>query len=267
MAVRHTDLTLATLDIDGNSYLTDWQSIALNTSITTVDGRGGSDRYAKHVEVKGAVSMPFELLLDNTTGGARTTNLNVSLFTLESMDLLADIRDFTISFTNGTSDGSGMRDRWQYPNYVGGSEIRTSGTAFVPFSSSQYELITNINSGTAANRAVSTDINFGADRLTMEMQLISANLVNAAGAITTVPFELVGNGAPTSPSTSTLFGRALTGTEANSLFTAEVDTGAGVYTLDEAIIQSMTVTASDGALTRLSGVLLNRGAITWAATV
>jgi len=221
MAVRHTDLTLATLDIDGNSYLTDWQSIALNTSITTVDGRGGSDRYAKHVEVKGAVSMPFELLLDNTTGGARTTNLNVSLFTLESMDLLADIRDFTISFTNGTSE----------------------------------------------NRAVSTDINFGADRLTMEMQLISANLVNAAGAITTVPFELVGNGAPTSPSTSTLFGRALTGTEANSLFTAEVDTGAGVYTLDEAIIQSMTVTASDGALTRLSGVLLNRGAITWAATV
>lgn len=266
MAVRHTDLTLATVTIDGNSYATDWQSLALNTSLTTVDGRGGSDDYAKHVEVKGAISMPFELLLDNTSGGARTTNLSLTGFDVESMNLLADMRDFTISYTSPVAEGSGMADRWAYPNYVGGCEIRVSGTTLIAQSSASYPLITNATSTTASNRSVSTDIQFGADRLTMEMQIISANLVNTAGAVTTVSFEFVGTGAPTAPSSTTLLGRALLGTGADSLITAVVDTGAGVYTLTEALVQSMTVTASDGALTRLSGVLLNRGAVTYVAT-
>jgi hypothetical protein len=265
MAVRHTDLTLKTFTIDGTDFKGDFRSSELGVSLTTADGRGAV-RYAKPIETKRTHVAPFSIQVDavgTTPGTSPDTALTVSVFTVNSVDLLGDFKNFTISLTNSTRDGSGGRDRDTYANFVGGSTLTISGTFCVLKSELFLDMMNVILDDDTADHVFAVSVDYGAEAIGGTYIITQCNLKSAIGDLLMYDMTLQCRGTPTATPGTTFFGRALVGTTTNAVFDLVCDTGAGQYTLTDAIISSLTCTVSESQITSLNGSFILAGKPGW----
>lgn len=268
MAVRHTDLSIATFTIDALSFIGDFRSSELGVSITTADGRGAV-RYAKPIETKRTSIVPFSLQVDavgTTPGTAPDTALTVTAFDVGSINLLGDFKNFTISLTNSTKDGSGGRDRDSYANYTGGSTLTISGTFCVLKTELHVDAMIAILSNTASDRVLTCTVDYGAESVSGTYIITQCNLKSSLGELLMYDLTIQARGTPSATPGTTFFGRALVATGADSVFDLVCNTGAGQYTVTDACISSLTCTVSDSQITSLNGTLALAGKPTWATS-
>jgi hypothetical protein len=275
MSARRTDLSTKSFTIESLDLIAQIRSDDLQLTNTLVDARGAS-RYEVQVQTKRSGTLNFTI--QNTTSGATAadyiprSNLSVTALTAGGYDFLDHWKSFTLSLTNSTADGSGGRDACTFANYVGGSALELTVDAQVPVAELQYDQVVDMLSATATDRVKAMSVNLGSGQaISGDAVLASVGIGFQRGSIMMVPHTYRWSGLPVITGTVTtgataLISKALTGTASDSLFDLVHDTGAGIITITDARVQSLTVTVNDSDIQTISGVLALAGAPTFTAS-
>ena len=251
------------LGLDAVASTATLESFSFNISPTEADGAGLGQAYGFAQLCKIATSIDAKCKMVGTT--ARTTNLDISVFSIGGVDYLGTLKSGSVKVVNATADGSGVADKFTYPNAVG-STITMTGKLLVP--TVIHALLTAAMSATITTRNVALVITIGGITVTAPMLLASVVHTATRGGLQELDITLSGRGTPTTPATpASIYVTAITGTAACTIW---ADTGAGQYGLTGAripcIIEECSFDFADGAIVTNSWKFGLQGTVAYATT-
>lgn len=146
-----TALTLAsgTYALDAQSYLGELQVFGIDLNATEVETHGLADGHAFTQVTKRAAVHRFELMKDNS--GPKLTNLHVATWTPDGSALIGDLESGNVRLTIPVADGSGIKDPFEYPNFVGARRIEISADMKILANATSVPILTDARSTTEAD--------------------------------------------------------------------------------------------------------------------
>lgn len=248
MSARKTSLNVSAFSLDGTSMLGLFQALDFEIEPTLQDGRGGADAYAFNQMTKRRSRHTFEILQDGS--GQRTTNLDVTLFTVGATAMLGQLKSGSLRVTNNHGDGSGLADYDEYPNAFD-SVLEIQGQFLIPSADSAIALMGDANSDTLSDRNKTVSVTVGGIAYVAPMILGAVKHSVKRSDFQMLDITLTSRGSATGPTGSNLYVTAITG---DALITVAATTGAGAYG-GTGIISSLDVTLQDGQIVSNSGTV------------
>lgn len=234
--------------LDGTSMLGIFQALSFDIEPTLQDGRGGASAYEFNQMTKRRARHTFEILQDGS--GQRTTNLDVTLFTVGATAMLGQLKSGSIRLTNNHGDGSGLADYDEYPNAFD-SSLEIDGMFLIPSVDSAIALMGDANSDTLSNRNKTVSVTVGGVAYVAPMIIGTASHSSRRSDFQMLNITLRSRGSATGPAAADLYTSAVTG---DALITVAATSGAGAYG-GTGIISSLDVRLEDGQIVSNSGTI------------
>lgn len=234
MADRITALDVTNLSVAG----TDWKDrlIDLNYGfeIQTEEGKSLQERYGQAVTTK--IRNTFSLEMLRGASLSRETSLDVSVYTIGGNANVGTLESGEISVTTKSEDGSGVADKFTFPNSVG-TDIEIRGTLFITTTALD---VTTAGSGTLANLKVACTVT------------INANAVVISGLIKSAVHKVTRDGIQRWDVTISLRGSGSLAAAGQTILVDAI-TGDGI----------VTYSLATGANTYAGNALITRAAVSW----
>lgn len=256
MSARKTALSCTVYSLDAQDYLGELQVFGLEIGATEAESQGLGATSAYTQVTKRQATHKFELMKDNS--GPKLCNLDVSVWTPDSVALVGDLKSGNVRLTVPQADGSGLADVFTYANIVGARRIEVATEAMILSSSSVVAALTDARSATVE------DWNMATVLLTLGTGMVFS-LPMVLGAVDHT-FQRDGlqmykanyklKGAPsTVPTAITLYSVAFSG---DGLITLAATTGAGAWS-GTGVVTSLDIAFSDGQINKVTGELAMQG--------
>ena len=143
--------------------------------------------------------------------------------------------------TNGTRDGSGIADKFKFPNAVD-SQFEVQATLLIPSATVLHAIMVDAASATVAHKAMAFTMTIGGVEVTCNCVLVSARHSASRGELQTIDVTLRSQGTPTKPVTAgSIYTMAITGSAATTFW---LDTEAGQYGLTGAKLPAICTECS-----------------------
>lgn len=267
MSARHTQITLFDLP-SATSWLDHFESGDISAEPTLVNTRpiGGASNvgdYDREQVTKLSKKFTAELMQNSTTFQSM---LDVSVFSVNSVNKIGDLRSGTITVTNTFKDASAGNALHTYPQFIS-TAIEITGNMLIPLSDTTLPLMSLQAVGTggsdtarAASMIIPYSVSFGGSVLAGNAVLAGVKHSLSRDDMQMLEVKLKGRGAPTTCTGHALFTDAA-GTTGDALVGLRLTTGPADYTATVAIL-SMTVNFADSQINKLSLSLEAQGALT-----
>jgi hypothetical protein len=252
MSARKTSLHVTAWTLDSADFLGLFQALDFEIEPTLQDGRGGASASAFNQMTKRRSRHAFEILQDGS--GQRTTNLDVTLFTVGATAMLGQLKSGSLRILNNHGDGSGLADKDEFPNAMDCS-IEVQASFLIPSADSAIALMADANNDTLSNRNKTVSITVGGIAYVVPMILGTAKHSAKRSDFQMLDITLSSRGAATGPTGSNLYVSTVTG---DALITVAATTGAGAYA-GTGLISSLDVSLQDGQIVSNSGVIDMQG--------
>lgn len=247
-----TNLHVTAFNANGD-ILAKLKGWTVGTELTTEDGKGMADRFAKHIPTKRATKVSCELLhyVDTVPGSM----LNIDVFTFDGSSILGNMKSATVTVSNSEAEVSGGADGDTEPNEAG-TDITIEGEFVI---ASTADIMASLIDETVANwiaNLVGTVVLSEAATVIFQAPMIltacehigqdrSAQRVRATwklhGAVTT----------PSSGASTSLLKAAIYDPDSLSFYcTTGANAYASVGTPAAGLITQATLSYADGALTK-----------------
>ena len=267
MSARATQLDVSTLTIGGNNYIGLAQSVTLTKNVATSEGQAINRKYANPQAVKNSWS--FACSCVNTKSGAlRVTNLDLTLASILSTDYKASVESLAVNVNATHAMGDACEDGHAFPVYTG-STIDGTATLKVPVAA--VPLMAALDAPSNAAGAYSFTLN--GVTVTFPVVITSAAHGASNGQVQTVTVNFVGQDPltgdmPSAPTgTTTILEKILNVPQTALAIAWTTKASGGVAYTGNALIQSYSISISNGAVVTESMTWAGVGAITDAATV
>jgi hypothetical protein len=246
---------LTVFDLPGATSFLDYLNVFNWETDTQVDdGAGIAKRYEDEFAVKEGDTL--SATIEYAPAAAVKTNLDVSLFSIGGVAMLADLKDGVLTVENSIKDGSGIADRKEYPHLLKTrltieSEFEINLTSGDGSGVTSANLVRLASAGTLANKLVAYDINAGGIIVTGNAIMTRAKHVLDMEELQRYMVTLKGKGTPAAASGQSLLVSALTGTGALGF---AVTTGANVYSSNvnsNLVIERCTIPFKDASVIRM----------------
>jgi hypothetical protein len=243
---RKGPLSATVFDLpSATSYLERVQMFRYGVDTDLDEARGIASRYESEVPVKEGDEFTFSLTIDQS--GTPKSNLDVSTFSFNSVALVGDLKDGSITVSNGVKDGSGVADRKRYPHLVPPTSLQIEGDFLINAASGvqNAEFVRAASAGSLADKTAAYAINAGGVQFSGNATIQRAEHVLEMDELQMYSATLKGKGTPT-VSGHALIVSAATGTGSTGY---AITTGANVYS-GTAVIVEAVLNIRDAALLR-----------------
>lgn len=274
MPARHTQVTLFDMP-SGTSWLDHFRSADLEASLTLADTRplGGASNvgdYTREQVVKRTVKFNASLMQHSSTF---RSNLDVSVFSINSVAHLGNLRSGSISVRNTFKEASGLAELDVFGQYIS-TDLTITGQLQIPLTETTWPLMTLGVVGTGADdsaRAASMIIPYA---ITCGGSVVNGNAVLSSVAhrfstddVQIFDITLKGRGAPTTVTGHALLVDALA-PASDALVGVRLNSGANDYTsgAGTAAILGCNLTFADSQINMLELELEMRGAMSVASS-
>ena len=263
MPQTHDDVSILTLD--ASNYLTYLAQATVRFTNRTTEGQGVGDMNKKACITKKSCEVDLDLMSDNAN--CRVTGLDVSAFTIASVDFKDVLQSTSWTINNEFKETDGVADTWAERTWVNQGLSVTAECEIPTDASTLDDVILGAASATLSSANAMVTLTINSVTVTWAMVVTQAEHVMNRGDVQMWRFTLEGRGAPSAPAgTATLLAKALNGAGTNQALVLESKSSKGInYSgnfLPESV--SFTVNKQDAVITAYKYV--NNGAVTTAAT-
>lgn len=237
------DISAVTIaSVDQKQFM---QSGSLITRATTFEGRSVVDRHNRPIRSAQSVEVQVSLYSDVSTN-VRVGMKDVTSITLGGNAFTGHVTSFTINKTFNHAATQGANALWLFPVYAG-EETTASISLMVPLTDYP-DFVAGVD-GTAQSN-VKLDLSITVNSVTISMPFIVTSITNSLpqDGMQMLELELAGDGVATAPSgTSTLLSAALNAPDTAVAINAVTKATNGSTWAGNALIQSISISCSDGS--------------------
>lgn len=254
------DISAVTIaSVDQKQFM---QSGSLVTRATTFEGRSVVDRHNRPIRSSQSVEVQVSLY-DDVSTNVRAGMKDISAFTLGGNSFATFLNSITINKSYSHAAGQGDGSLWTFPVYTGED---TTGSISMMVPLTDYPGFIAALDGTAQS-AVTLDLSITIDGVVISIPCMVGSVTNTLpqDGMQMIELELLGTGVATSPSgTASLFAAALNAPETAVAINAVTKATNGSTWAGNALIQSVSLSVSDGSPLIVSFTYASQG--TWTIT-
>jgi len=262
MAAKHVGLGVATLELDGTSYLGRGTNFSADHAADSERVQGFGDTYTIAQILGRSHRFTFDLMED-ASGSRKADPFSVSALSMDGNNVLALVENFSLDVAVPVDDNGGMSDFHAVAQVVGARAVTGTATMKILQSALSSQFLVDANSATPADNGWAFSLNpgFGGGPLTLNVVQQGVGKVVNRDTFHRLNVAFEGADAPSAvPSTGligTIFG--------DCLFTVNIDTGAGVYSC-VAVAERYNLVVARRQVQRQTLTVMTQGAPGYAAT-
>lgn len=256
MSARLTALNLSAYTLDSQDYLGELQVFGLDIGATEAESHGLAAVSAYTQVTKRNAVHRFELLKDNS--GPKLANLDMTVWTPDGVAMIGDLESGSIRLTVPIGDGSGLADKFEYPNVVGARRIEITAETKVLSNATAVTMLTDARSTTVTDWNMANVLATFGTGMAFDLPMVLASVGHSfeRDGLQMVKATYKLRGTPgTVPTAITLYSVAFSGDGLISLSAAAgFDTWSGT-----GVVTSLDIAFGNGQLLKVSGELAIQG--------
>lgn len=261
MAAKHVGLGVATLDLDGNSYLGRGTNFSADHAADSERVHGFGDTYSIAQILGRSHRFTFDLMED--VSGRKADQYSVSALSMDGNNMLALVDNLALDVAVPVGDNGGLSDFHAVGQVVGARTVTGTASMKILQSALSSQFLIDANSSTPADNGWTFSVNTGHGGGPLTLPVVQQGIGNVVNRDTfqvlNVAFE--GAGAPVAAPSSGLLGTIF----GDCLFMVSIDTGAGVYAVT-AVAERYNLVVARRQVQRQTLTVMTQGAPGYAAT-
>lgn len=263
MPQTHDDVSVLTLD--ASNYLSYLGHATVRFTNRTAEGQGVGDMDKKACITKKSCEVDLDLMSDDAN--CRVTGLNVSAFTIASIDFKDALQSLSMTIQNEFKETDGVADTWVERTWVNQGLSATVECEIPSDASTLDDVVLGAASGTLSNANAALSVTINSVTVTWAMVVTQAEHVVDRGDVQTWRFTLETRGAPSAPvGTATLLAKALNGAGTDQALVLESKASKGVNYSGNFLPETVSFTVNKQDVVMTAYKYVNNGAVTAAAT-
>lgn len=263
---RATHDNMTAISGDATSFLSDTVSASIRVDNATVDGTVIGDTSDKQCIVKKSATL--ELDLQSSNANCSVTGLDMTAFTIASIDFLGFLQSLNFSMSNQFKEIDGVSDEWMARQFVKQVVSTTASVLIATDAATEDGVIIGAFSSTLSNANAVLAFTINSVAFSVPLVVTSAVHKTGAGDLQMWDFTFAQRGAITSPSgTGSLLTKAINAPGTAQAWIVESNDPGGITYAGDFLPEqiSFNVTKQDRIITSYRYV--STGEVTATATV
>lgn len=262
MAAKHTGLGVATLELDGVSYLGRGTNFSVDHGADSERVQGFGDTYSIAQILGRSHRFTFDLMED-VSGSRKADPFSVSALTMDGNNMLALVESLNLDVSVPVDDNGGMSDFHAVGQVVGARTVSGTATMKILQSALSSQFLIDAQSSTPADNNWTFSLNpgFGGGPVTLPVVQQGIGKAVPRDGFQTLNVAFEGGGAPSAVPASGLIATVF----GDALVTLNIDTGAGVYAVT-AVVERYNLAIARRQVQRQTLTVMTQGAPGYAAT-
>lgn len=262
MANKHVGLGVATLDIDGVSYLGRGTNFTAEHAADSEMVQGFGDTYSIEQILGRSHRFNFDLMED--ASGRKADPFSVSVLSLDGGSVLAVAESFNLNVSVPVEDNGGLSDFHAVGQVVGARVITGDCVLKVLQSALSSQFLVDATSSTPADNTIAFSLNPGFGGGPLTVNVVQKNVGHAVqrDGFQTLRLSFGGAAVPSAAPNAGILGIVF----GDCLATLDIDTGMGTYGVD-AVVESYGLSIARRQVQRQTLAMMTQGDPNYAASV